>query len=340
MNSHRLDSRFQELQRALSPLMQLVCSITSLETAFVTYIDPVQAKQLVAVVYGNGDIGIVAGSEVAWQNSMCRQLFNDDNWVNTNIAEAYPESDGAKLGMTTFFALPVQYNEQMIGSLCGASTRQQELSDAQLQQLQLIAVSVSWLIAQWQRLLKLQQRLLFTQQRLKQAYQDRESLKQLAEQDPLTGLLNRRGFADLWQSCTEQDAKEGDVAVIALDFDNFKQLNDNFGHQAGDEALTELAQILRQNTRDYDFATCLGGDEFILVLPGCTRLEAIQIAERIQQSYAATKYGQHHSISSGIAVSSVGASDDLLLLADKALYKAKNAGRGQLVVNTYRPQAL
>lgn len=337
MNGNRLDSRFQELQHALSPLMQLVCHISSLETAFVTYIDPVLAKQLVAVVHGNGDIGILAGNEIAWQNSMCRQLFNDDIWFDTDIAKHYPQSEGAKLGMNTFFALPVQYNQKMIGSLCGASTRQQELSASQLQQLELIAEAVSWLIAKWQRLLKLQQRLHFTQQRLKQAYQDRESLKQLAERDPLTGLLNRRGFADLWQSCVEQDVTEGDIAVIALDFDNFKQLNDQYGHQAGDEALQDLAQILQQHTRDYDFASRLGGDEFVLVLPGCKKQEALQIAERIQQSYAATKQGEQHSISLGIAISRVGAADDLLLLADKALYKAKNSGRGQRVVNIFRP---
>ncbi|CAM5193999.1 sensor domain-containing diguanylate cyclase [Alishewanella longhuensis] len=337
MNTNRLDSRFQELQDALSPLMQLVCSITALETAFVTYIDPVLARQQVAVVYGNGEINIVAGTDVPWQDSMCRQLFNDDSWLNDNIAESYPRSVGAKLGMTTFFALPVQHNEQLIGSLCGASKHQQTLSASQLQQLELIATAVSWLIAKWQRLIKLQQRLLFTQQRLKQAYQDRESLKQLAEQDPLTGLLNRRGFADLWQSCTEQDLTDGDIAVIALDFDNFKQLNDNFGHQAGDEALIAIAQILLQSTRDYDFASRLGGDEFVLVLPGCKRLEALQIAERIQQSYTASQHGKYHSISMGVAISSVGAADDLLLLADKALYKAKNSGRGQLVVKTFRP---
>ncbi|GHG76995.1 hypothetical protein GCM10010919_32360 [Alishewanella longhuensis] len=336
MNSDRLDSRFQELHNALSPLMQLVCSITSLETAFVTYIDPMLAKQQVAVVYGNGDIHIVAGSEQPWQDSMCRQLFNDDSWLNLNIAQTYPQSVGAKLGMTTFFALPVQYDEQLIGSLCGASTRQQSLSATQLKQLELIAAAVSWLIAKWQRLIKLQQRLHITQQRLEQSYQDRESLKQLAEQDPLTGLLNRRGFAELWQSCTEQDITDGDIAVIALDFDNFKQLNDNFGHQAGDEALKDLALLLQKNTRDYDFAARLGGDEFMLVLPGCKRLEAVQIAKRMQQDYAATQHGKQHSISMGMAISSVGAADDLLLLADKALYKAKNSGRGQLVINTFR----
>lgn len=337
MNTNRLDSRFQDLQSALLPLMQLVCSITRLETAFVTYIDPVLAKQQVAVVYGSGDINIEAGAEVTWQDSMCRQLFNDDTWFHNNIAQAYPQSTGAQLGMTTFFALPVQYQDQVIGSLCGASKCQHSLSAVEQQQLELIAAAVSWFIAKWQRLVKLQQRLHFTQQRLKQAYRDRQSLKQLAEQDPLTGLLNRRGFAELWQSCTEQDITAGDIAVIALDFDNFKQLNDNFGHQAGDEALQAIAQILQQCTRDYDFASRLGGDEFILVLPGCKRREAVQIAERMQQLYTATKHGQHHSISLGLAISSVGATDDLLLLADKALYQAKNSGRGQLVAKIFRP---
>lgn len=336
MTNTRLSDRFSELQLALSPLMQLVCNITTLETAFVTYIDPVQAKQQVAVVHGNGDINIVAGTEVSWTDSMCRQLFNDERWIIDDVSSVYPQSGGAKQGMTTFLALPVQHNEQLIGSLCGASTRKHHLTEQQLVQLQLIANAVSWLIAKWQRLVKLQQRLLYTQQRLKQAYRDRESLKQLAEQDPLTGLLNRRGFAELWQNCTIQEAAEGYIAVVAIDFDNFKQLNDQFGHGAGDEALINLAKILKQSTRDYDFASRLGGDEFMLVLPGCRREEATQIAQRIQQQYAASQYGAQHSISVGIAVTGRGASDDLLLLADKALYQAKNSGRGQLVVKAYR----
>ena len=339
MDNVQLQHRFHELEAALSPLMQLVCTITTLETAFVTYIDPVQSKQLVAVTFGDDVLNIAAGSEVEWQDSMCRKLFNDDAWMNNTIAQSYPYSAGAKLGMATFFALPVQYKNSTIGSLCGASKEYKEMTEAQLTQLQLIASAVSWLIAQWQRLLKLQQRLQLTRLRLQRVKEDRESLKQLAGQDPLTGLLNRRGFADLWQSCTEQDAREGEIAVVALDFDNFKQLNDNFGHQAGDDALSALGQILQQHIRDYDFAARLGGDEFLLVLPGCKRLEAVHIAERIQLQYRQTAYGQFHTISVGIAVSKVGAFDDVILLADKALYKAKNAGRGQIMVRVYRSEA-
>lgn len=336
MSSTRLDSRFKELQQALTPLMQLVCKVTGLETAFVTYIDPILARQQVAVVVGNGDIGIVEGSEIDWQDSMCRLLFNDEHWQDHEIKQHYPLSAGAALGMQSFFAVPVAYQQKTIGSVCGASAGDHYLTEQQHEQLLLIAEAVSWILGQWQRLVKLQQRLQFTRQRLQLAYQDRDSLKALAERDPLTGLLNRRGFADFWQRCTEVDTDQKQVAVITLDFDNFKQLNDNFGHQAGDEALQALGAILQQHTRDYDFAARLGGDEFMLVLPGCQRLEAMDVASRIQQSYQASSFGDKHGISIGIAVTEQGANDDLLLLADKALYQAKNSGRGQIVCRTLR----
>lgn len=336
MSSTRLDNRFKELQQALTPLMQLVCKVTGLETAFVTYIDPILARQQVAVVVGNGEIGIVEGSEIDWQDSMCRLLLNDEHWQDNEIKQHYPLSAGAALGMNTFFAVPVQHKKKTIGTVCGVSTRDQHLTLAQHEQLQLIAEAVSWTLAQWQRLVKLQQRLQFTRQRLQLAYQDRDSLKALAERDPLTGLLNRRGFADFWQRCTEVDTDQKQIAVITLDFDNFKQLNDNFGHQAGDEALQALGAILQQHTRDYDFAARLGGDEFLLVLPGCRRVEAMEVASRIQQSYQASPFGDKHGISIGIAVTEQGANDDLLLLADKALYQAKNSGRGHIVCRTLR----
>ena len=336
MDSSELESRLRTLQKALLPLIQLVNRISRLETAFVSYIDPVAGRQQVVAVSGDGEINIVAGDEIDWHDSMCRLIFNDEGWIQSRVAKVYPDSVGAKSGMNTFFALPVQHNNRLIGSLCGTSVNETELNTEQYEQIQLIAEAVSWQVSQWQRLIKLQRRLQTSRRHLKQAFQDKESLRQLSEQDPLTGLLNRRGFADLWQSCIEQESTDSDISVMALDFDNFKQLNDNFGHQAGDDALKALANILTLNIRDYDFAARLGGDEFMLVLPTCKRLDALHISERIQQQYQATLHGQSHSISIGVAVSEQGASDDLLLLADKALYQAKNSGRGGIVVKIFR----
>lgn len=168
---------------------------------------------------------------------------------------------------------------------------------------------------------------------------DRESLRQLAGTDPLTGLANRRQFAIAAEEALRRGAgRRPGVAVLALDLDQFKRVNDQFGHAAGDQVLVAVAGWLTTATREGDIIGRLGGEEFGIILPRVERDDAIATAERIR---AAIEDGAvpfdgdwiRISVSIGVApVSSATTVDIALRRADAALYRAKSSGRNRIVV--------
>lgn len=156
----------------------------------------------------------------------------------------------------------------------------------------------------------------------------------LARHDPLTGLLNRSGFDAAAKNAI--DARPDSVALLCLDLDGFKQVNDQYGHQAGDDLLRSVADRLRSALRTYEVAARLGGDEFIILSTNIDPLEADRLAERILTLVAGRPYqlGSHRPVSIGISIGIACASGDAVNLndlrgyADTALYDAKAAGRG------------
>ena len=155
----------------------------------------------------------------------------------------------------------------------------------------------------------------------------------LAMTDPLTGLLNRRALFDL---AGEQSLAPG-TAVVMLDLDGFKAINDRFGHAVGDEVLLRFAAIVRASIRDSDTAARIGGEEFCLILRGLDTAGAQAATERIRAALEATPplspdYGPP-TLSAGIAVSSEAGEtfDRLLREADEHLYGAKDSGRNRVL---------
>jgi two-component system cell cycle response regulator len=160
----------------------------------------------------------------------------------------------------------------------------------------------------------------------------------LAVTDPLTGLYNRRyGLARLRQLLTLYSER---LAVLIIDIDRFKSINDSMGHAAGDEALRTIAEILRANARVDDIVARMGGEEFLAILPGIELDEAETIAHRLRLAVAEGCTQQAGGIPPGLTVSigvagnvdaGVG-SEPLLLAADAALYRAKCSGRDRVCV--------
>jgi diguanylate cyclase (GGDEF)-like protein len=146
-----------------------------------------------------------------------------------------------------------------------------------------------------------------------------EMLARRADSDPLTGLRHQRPFeARLGRSLP------GRTAVIAFDIDDFKQINDRYGHQAGDEALLALVGALRSALRGDDQLYRIGGDEFAVVMDVKGVAETRSIASRLLDAAR----GVGHTVSVGAAIHSVGETGrDTLVRADRALYEAKRAGR-------------
>ena len=159
-----------------------------------------------------------------------------------------------------------------------------------------------------------------------------------ANTDALTGVLNRRALFGRFS----EDAPATGLAVIMLDLDHFKQINDRFGHAHGDMVLMRFADIVRAELRHSDTVARLGGEEFCAILPGRDREGASQVAERIRRGFAdmALPIGSETetaTVSAGIATAGQGETfSSVLSRADAALYKAKQAGRNQVHIAPFR----
>lgn len=182
-----------------------------------------------------------------------------------------------------------------------------------------------------------------------QRKEDEEKIRKLAFYDPLTGLPNRRLLMDRLEHAFATSARVNRYgAVLFIDLDNFKTLNDTKGHDMGDQLLVEVAQRLKIKTRESDTVVRLGGDEFVVLFEGLNAdlqrasLEAEHLAEGIRDSlnapYCFDDYTHHSSPSIGIAlfIGHEVSMDDLLKNADNAMYQAKNAGRN--TIRLFDPQ--
>ncbi|MFI5356229.1 MAG: GGDEF domain-containing protein [Opitutales bacterium] len=167
-----------------------------------------------------------------------------------------------------------------------------------------------------------------------------EALRQLATHDQLTGVLNRREFDRILREEVERSHRLGHhCALILIDIDHFKQVNDTHGHLAGDEVLRELSQRLNAKVRTVDRVTRFGGEEFAIVTVEADLAMAVTMAERLRASVAGFPFKVNDTlrlpvtISVGVTVCPADASDPagLLNAADKALYAAKAAGRNRVV---------
>jgi diguanylate cyclase (GGDEF)-like protein len=160
--------------------------------------------------------------------------------------------------------------------------------------------------------------------------------------DPLTGLLNRKALTDRFAELREQALlTDSWVALVACDLDHFKAVNDEHGHDRGDAVLKEAAYILRKNLRSFELVYRLGGEEFLVVLPGTGLSDAKEIAERVRLSMEESRPGGLPvTVSMGVAAAR---GDDvsfkpLFSRADEALYEAKRSGRNR--VATLEPEEL
>lgn len=162
-------------------------------------------------------------------------------------------------------------------------------------------------------------------------------LKKLANEDPLTGLLNRRSFFNELHKEIERSSRIGLTCTIALiDLDHFKNINDTYGHDFGDEVLTVFAQILRENSRQLDILCRYGGEEFLLLLPHTDLANSMIFLSRIKEEFADHPFSNNikPTFSGGAINTEIKGNkidvDELLKEVDVLLYKAKNNGRNRI----------
>ncbi|MDT8437138.1 MAG: sensor domain-containing diguanylate cyclase [Gemmatimonadota bacterium] len=224
-------------------------------------------------------------------------------------------------------AVPLVAEGEVMGVFNAESVRPSAFGERELQTLALIARQASAVIRAAQLL---------------------QETRRLATTDPLTGLHNRRQFTRQLEENVRRASRYGEgLALVLLDLDFFKNVNDRFGHQVGDEVLQSLATTLQDAVRETDQTARIGGEEFALVLLRCDRELALQIAERVREGIGALGVeGVPHaqlqlSASIGIAFLPADASEPKALMraADEALYSAKRMGRDLVVLASEIPPA-
>jgi diguanylate cyclase (GGDEF)-like protein len=182
-----------------------------------------------------------------------------------------------------------------------------------------------------------------------------EELREAARVDPLTGVANRLRLGEDLEMVAGRDVKHGDGAALMIDIDRFKDYNDGHGHIAGDAVLQRVADALAANTRPTDRVYRFGGEEFLVLLPGASIIEALEVAERQRAAVARlgirtertdrTDEDEVVTISIGLAPLGAGSSgdptaraDEWLRAADAAMYESKINGRNRVTVSRAEPK--
>lgn len=250
------------------------------------------------------------------------------------------------LGLNTrqFFKVAVWYVIVFTTMLLMLALYRPTAMDISLELIQLIALilvmtQMAWIGGYINKLrAKLRERNLELQTTTGKLEEALEHIGELARRDELTGLYNRRHlFEVLDQECKRVDRKHETFSICITDIDFFKQVNDTYGHQVGDQVLRRVAKELNDSLRNIDCIGRYGGEEFLIILPQTALDGAIIKAERFRQQVEKLPFiseGEtfHVTLSIGLAEHKLEENvDDTILRADEALYRAKNSGRNKTV---------
>jgi diguanylate cyclase len=177
------------------------------------------------------------------------------------------------------------------------------------------------------------------EQRIRDLEAQLQQMSELAREDQLTGSLNRRGLDDVFErELARADRRGTPLCVALLDLDNFKRLNDTYGHLAGDGALKHLVAVVKDSLRSMDVIARLGGEEFVILLPETTVEAAAQTMTRLQRELTRHFFLHENeklliTFSAGVALRLAGEDQTALIhRADRAMYKAKHSGKNRVVI--------
>ena len=306
-----------ELEALTRRLLELLGRITGLESTYLTSIDWDGDVQRILYARNVGSLDIPEGLQVEWSDTLCRRALEGGPSCTTDVAATYPDSAAAReLGLSTYVTVPVRGPAgEVFGTVCGADSRPVDLSRDAYAVMETLADMVALQLA--------------NDAARRELVAANGALSELAYLDGLTGLGNRRAFdRDLPRAC----AGPGTIAIVAVDIDHFKQINDTLGHAAGDEVLLAIGQRLVAHSRAGDTVARLGGDEFVTVLAGADLDTAAAVAERLRADVSRSPIDTvagpvDVTLSVGVASGTGEEAASLLRRADEALYVAKSAGR-------------
>lgn len=165
-----------------------------------------------------------------------------------------------------------------------------------------------------------------------------QTLKDIAHRDFLTGMLNRRYFFESGTSIFKKNKrKTTPVAIAMIDIDKFKNINDTYGHDVGDDAIKEVKNILSKNLRDSDLIARFGGEEFCILLEDISIINLQKLFEKIRAAFEANVIQTNgleisYTISTGVCFGLLDTLEEMIKLSDEALYEAKTTGRNKVII--------
>jgi diguanylate cyclase (GGDEF)-like protein len=323
---HRLDLLDTAPEPEFDELVQLAAAICEVPIAMVTLLD--ERRQWFKASFG------VPFRETPRELAFCNHTIRQTGLLQVPDATLDPRF-ADNLVVTNdphlrFYAgVPIASPDGFpLGTLCVLDVMPRQLSDLQAQTLRILAHQVN-------ARLQLRAQRISLGLALDATREANQRLQHLATTDSLTGLANRRSFDERFAvEFARARRKSLPLSVLLLDVDNFKKLNDRYGHDIGDQTLQQVADILRAVARQGDLVVCYGGEEFLALLPDSNEAAAARFAARLLDAIHA--YPWPHcpvTLSMGTAslTDTTPSRERLVTYADEALYFAKRSGKDQLV---------
>ncbi|MGN7510536.1 GGDEF domain-containing protein [Aeromonas salmonicida] len=321
----------RDLESLTRPLLEMLETVTGLESTYLTQIDLEQSAQHILYARNSAALQIPEGVSVDWSDTLCRRALDEGRLYAADVADRWGDSAAARaMGIRTYMSSPVRTSSgSLYGTLCGASAEHKPL-----------VTGSEHLIAFFARLIAEH---VEREQLLQQLQQANNELSRQALSDPLTGLPNRRALMLELHRLFSLLKRTGHPLLISfIDLDCFKAINDTHGHDAGDLLLQTMAQQLAGALRSGDLLARVGGDEFVAVgmgpLSGEETVEAAvhsfqrRLFEQSQvQLPLASQVLDYPGASVGVvAVDPASISiDDALRQADACMYAVKRQRRAQ-----------
>lgn len=312
----------RSLEELVRPLLELLQAVTGLESTYLTAIDLDAGAQYILYSRNTQRLQIPEGLSVPWEGTLCKRALDEGRSYTDDVAQCWADSAAARaLGIATYASTPVRMEDgSLYGTLCAASDERKPLAEGAEQVLHMFARLIGQQIER--------------EQLVRALRQANDSLAVSALMDATTHLPNRRALMAELARRRSALAVDGRALVVAfIDLDRFKAINDQYGHEAGDQFLRAMGGRLQGAMRIDDFVARIGGDEFV-ALSSPPQADAEAVSRIIEERLQTATTGHFHlggtvidyaGPSIGVAVALTDALDPeaMLAQADAAMYAAK-----------------
>jgi diguanylate cyclase len=242
----------RSLEDLARPLLEMLEEVTRMESTYLTRIDLQQSLQHVLYARNTQRLQIPEGLDVPWGDTLCRRALQEGRVFTPDVPACWGDSEAAaSLGIQSYVSVPVNLSDGVVfGTLCAASSRPAHLPNHAEKVLRLFAKLIAQQVEREQLMQALQQR--------------NAQLTEMALIDSLTGVPNRRALYQELERLLAWARRSGRSVMVAfVDLDDFKPINDQYGHEAGDALLCAVARQLQAVCRESDYLARMGGDEFV-----------------------------------------------------------------------------